>query len=128
MPARSTRRGGPARPAAPRRRRSRPPRLPRPPGRGPGSISTVPDRGAVDQPVADTPYVDDETIAFGSELLPQAAGMRVQRPGRAHGPESPHVSQQLLLGEHAGRLGRQGPQEGELLLRYVPPAPPPPTL
>src|SRR5262245_18612383 len=62
------------------------------------------------------PAVEDVTRAPGIELPSQPALVRVESAGPALRPESPHVSEQLLLREHSMRLRREGAQERVLLV------------
>src|SRR3954453_10672134 len=57
--------------------------------------------------ITDAPHVHDPgMIRMSSELLPQAAGVGVQRSSASLAPELPHRLQQLLLREDA--FGRGG--------------------
>src|SRR6266511_5295492 len=60
---------------------------------------------AVDQPVADAPYVDDVAASLRVELAAQAGGVGVQGAGAAHRAKAPDVSQELVLAEGPGGLG-----------------------
>ena len=77
----------------------------------------------VHQPVADAPDVDHEPVPVPAQLLPQPAGVRVERAGRSERPEAPHLAQQLLLREHARRCRGERPQQRELLRRQRDPVP-----
>ena len=58
------------------------------------------------EPVADPPDVVHEArVAGGRELVPQPAGVAVERAGAPARAEAPDVAQELVLGVHARRLG-----------------------
>src|SRR5436190_19490073 len=78
--------------------------------------STHPRASAIDQAVAHTPDVDDVAPRLRVELAPQAAGVRIERPGAAHRPKAPDVTEQLLLREHPGWLPGERAQQRELLV------------
>ena len=57
------------------------------------------------QPITDTPFVQDVWgVGQLGDLPAQARGVRVERPGPPHRPETPDVAEQVLLREHAPRL------------------------
>src|ERR671935_249580 len=63
----------------------------------------------LEQPVAHPPHVEHErSVALGGEPAAQPGGVRVERAGAAERLEAPHVAQELLLGEHAGRAPAGG--------------------
>ena len=102
--------------AAPHRR----PRWPRgrDPLRGgkPGSAASALSSGQ--QPVAHPPHVDDVLAAVGQpELATQPRRVRVDGAGAERRSHAPHVAEQLLLREHALRVGRETRREVELAAR-----------
>jgi hypothetical protein len=66
------------------------------------------------------PHVHDPgAIRADGQLLPEPAGVGIERAGAAGRLEPPDHLEQLLLGEHSLRLGRQRCQQLELLHRQL---------